>query len=355
MRSLVRAVFTGGLASAWLACAGGCATSRGESVPPPSPVVASASGLTVSDAELADYLQTQPKLARELYDLRRKALEEYVLDRLVDQAAKQAGKSPGSWLQGEVERQVVAPSDLEIQTLFDTRLKPEHPEARIDRDGPRIREYLLDERRTEALHNVLEGLRKSSKLQIELAPPRVKLSDRGPSKGPATAAVTIVEFSDYECPYCQRQEDALQRILAAYPTQVRLVVRDFPLEMHPDARRAARAAVCADQQGRFWEMHDRLFADPHGLDEEGLKHSARALGLDGPRFDACLASKESDRAVAESQHDAEAVGVDSTPALFLNGRPFTGAVAFEDLKAAVDEELAASPALVAAAPKDPAK
>jgi protein-disulfide isomerase len=310
--------------------------------PASSPVVATAATFSVTEAELADYLQKRPKLARAYYDLRHGALEEMVLDRLVTDAAKKAKVPEDTWIQAEIEKRTTKPSALEIKTFFETRLLPENPSADLANEGPRIRSYLMQQRGQEALHKLISELREAAQVKLEIPAPRVPIGGTGPSKGLATAPITVVEFSDYECPYCQRQEDSLKQLLQAYPSQVRLVVRDFPLDMHPDARRAARAAVCADQQGRFWEMHDRMFQDPRGLDDEGLLRSAKELGLDVARFEKCTQAPETEQAVAQSQRDGEEAGVDGTPALFMNGRPLTGAVGFDELKALVDEELAAS-------------
>jgi protein-disulfide isomerase len=333
-----------------LLCLVGCATSgvAGRSVassPPPSPrspLVATSAGFQITEAELEAYLQAHPKLARQLYDVRHAALDELTLDRLVDDQAAKAGVPSEAWIRAEVERRVVAPSEQELKTFFETRVAAEHPEARAQDLMPRIKEHLLNERRQEALRLVLDDLKAKARLELLLPPPRVKIAASGPSRGPRDAPVTIVEFSDYQCPYCQRQEEALKQIVARYPAQVRLVVMDFPLDMHADARRSAKAAACADQQGRFWEMHDRLFANQGALDEDELKTDASQLGLDGPRFAACLHSPEAEQRVAQSQREGEEAGVDGTPALFLNGRPFSsGAVSFGELQATVEEELKA--------------
>jgi len=319
-----------------------CATTRSTapSAPAKSRLVATSNGFQVTEADLEAYIAAHPKMARQLYDVRHEALDELTLDRLVDAQAAKAGVSAEVWIRSEVDKRTPPPSDREVKAFFDTRVAAEHPEARAEDLLPRIREHLLNERRQEALRAVLDDLKNKAQLTLLLPPPRVKIAADGPSRGAMDAPVTIVEFSDYQCPYCERQEAALKEIVAKYPKQVRLVVMDFPLDMHPDARRAAKAGACAAQQGRFWEMHDRMFADQSALDEEGLKADAKKLGLDGPRFAACLSSAEAEERVARSQREGEAAGVDGTPTLFLNGRAFSsGAVSFGELQATVEEEL----------------
>jgi protein-disulfide isomerase len=328
-----------------------CVAPKATPTPEPvSPIAATAKTFTVTEADLAAYIQKRPKLAREYYDLRRGALEEMVLDRLMDEAAKKLGVSGDTWLANEIEKRITPPSESELKAFFTSRVEPREPGADFAAEKPRIKEYLLEERRHEALRKVVADLREGADVKLKLPPARVAVAASGPSKGPATAPLTLVEFSDYQCPYCQREEQAIKDLLKAYPTQVRLVVRDFPLEMHAYARPAARAAICADQQGHFWEMHDRLFADPTALDDDGIARSAKELGLDAAKFGKCMNARETERKVVESQQAGEEAGVDGTPALFLNGRPFAGAVSFSDLKTVVEEELSAVAAASAAQP-----
>ncbi|MEO8601569.1 MAG: thioredoxin domain-containing protein [bacterium] len=141
------------------------------------------------------------------------------------------------------------------------------------------------------------------------------------TKGPADAPITIVEFSDYQCPYCARSEPLIGQVLAAYPAQTRFVYKQFPLvSIHPQAMPAALAAVAAGRQGKFWEMHDLLFANQRALSPEQIREYARKAGLDLTKFDADLASDEVKAAVQEDMALAQRVGVRGTPSLFVNGR-----------------------------------
>jgi len=142
-----------------------------------------------------------------------------------------------------------------------------------------------------------------------------------PSKGSAEAPITIVEFSDYQCPFCARSEPLIGQALAAYPTQARFVYKHFPLvSIHPQAMPAALAAVAAGRQGKFWEMHEMLFANQRALAPEQIKEYARKLGLDLPKFEADLASDEVKAAVQEDMALAQRAGVRGTPTIFVNGR-----------------------------------
>ena len=164
-----------------------------------------------------------------------------------------------------------------------------------------------------------------------------------PSRGPESAPVTVVEFTDFECPYCLRAQPSIERLRAEYPDSVRVVFKHFPLSFHKRAINAHRAALAAGEQGKFWEMHDRIFENPRALDAETMREHARALGLDEARFEQSFASdrlaEQIDRDVAEGR----AAGVRGTPAFFINGRLLSGAQPFDRFKEMVDEELADRP------------
>jgi protein-disulfide isomerase len=163
-----------------------------------------------------------------------------------------------------------------------------------------------------------------------------------PSIGPADAPITIIEFSDYQCPYCQKWEATVyQRLLDEYPTQVRLVYRDFPLNsIHPEAAPAANAANCAGEQDSYWAYHDKLFSYELDLGKDAYLQYARELELDMASFTTCL---ETNRYAAEVTADldyAVSLGVQSTPTFFINGLYMVGAQPYETFKKLIDQELA---------------
>ena len=162
-----------------------------------------------------------------------------------------------------------------------------------------------------------------------------------PSVGPASARVTVVEFADFQCPFCRRMSDTLRQVRQRYGDRVRIVWKDFPLtKIHQQAMPAAQAARCAAEQGRFWDYHDRLFAAP-ALDAATLRQHAVALALDLPRFNACVDSSKYAETVQRSRNEALALGLTSTPTLFVNGRMIKGAKSYDLLAGLIDEELAA--------------
>jgi protein-disulfide isomerase len=160
-----------------------------------------------------------------------------------------------------------------------------------------------------------------------------------PFRGPADAAVTLVEFSDFQCPYCLLAVAKLNAVLEAYPGKIKLVFKQFPLDMHSQAALAAAAAIAAHRQGKFWPMHDALFAHRTGLSRPTILALASAVGLDVRRFEADLDSVETKATVARDVEDGDRAGVEGTPSVFIDGRKYNGDLGLPAIRTAIDEEL----------------
>ncbi len=161
-----------------------------------------------------------------------------------------------------------------------------------------------------------------------------------PFKGPAAARITVVEFSDFQCPFCKRVGPTLEQIEKAYGDKVRIAFKHLPLPMHPMAESAARASEAAHRQGKFWEMHDKLFADQQALSEQAYEKHAKEIGLDVERFKKDFTSPEVKARVEADAREANQLGVGGTPGFFVNGRFLSGAQPFEAFKTLIDQELA---------------
>jgi protein-disulfide isomerase len=173
---------------------------------------------------------------------------------------------------------------------------------------------------------------------------RVDVSpDDDASVGPVDAPVTIIEFSDYQCPYCQKwYAQVYQQMMAAYPGQIHFIYRDFPLPMHAESEPAAEAAECAGEQSAYWQYHDALFSGRYGLGRSAYDQYAAELGLDTAAFSECLDSHRYQAEVEADASDAANAGITSTPSFVINGRVLVGALPFADFKSVIDEELAAN-------------
>jgi protein-disulfide isomerase len=185
----------------------------------------------------------------------------------------------------------------------------------------------------------IESLRAQAKIVISLPPPRAEVSlDKTPVLGASNAPVVVVEYADYECPYCQQVAPTLQKLETEYKGKVAFAFKDTPLPMHPHAQKAAEAAHCAGVQGKYWEYHDLLF-DSKKLEVADLKEDAHKLNLDSAAFDKCLDSGQEAQAVGAQYSESQRLGINGTPAFFINGRFLSGAASYDQLHAAIQQEL----------------
>jgi protein-disulfide isomerase len=172
-----------------------------------------------------------------------------------------------------------------------------------------------------------------------LSPPVLIPTEGAPVTGPANARITLVEFSDFQCPYCAKAVGRIEAVLKAYPTQVRLIFKQFPLSNHPQASISAAAAVAAHQQGKFWEMHNALFANREKLSRKTILELAANLKLDMKRFTTDLDSPQVNEVVTRDAADGDKADVDSTPTVFINGQKYNGSLEFDAIKPVIDAEL----------------
>ena len=334
------------LASGLLALCAACA----QKAPAPAPSAAAATGDSTVVAQIGTEKVTLGELDRsaaaELYEARQKALENLVLERAIAPLAKQAGLSPEELVRKQVEAKVPEVSATEAQAFFDAnkeRMGPQFAGKTFADVKNEVVQGLTGQKRQAAVGEVLEELKQKAGVKTMLAPPKIEVAATGPAKGPADAKVTIVEFSDFQCPFCTRGRTTMDEVVKAYGNKVRLVFRDFPLSFHEHAAKAAEAGQCADEQGKFWAMHDWMFDHQDQLAADGLKKGAKEIGLDQAKFDLCLTSGRQAEKVAASLRDGQKAGVRGTPAFFVNGVFLSGALPFEKFKAEIDRALAATP------------
>jgi protein-disulfide isomerase len=279
-------------------------------------------------------------------DHQRRAVLEGGLGSLIDQKLLEAeAASRGITVEAlekvEIDDKAGQISDADAEAFYKAnkaRLPPNRSEKQL---LPQIKTYLANQKKEQLRDDLLSALRTKYHSKVLLEPERMQVSDAGaPAKGPKDAPVTIIEFSDYQCPFCARVEPALKEAFKTFGDKIRLVYRQFPLGFHANAEKAAEASLCANDQGKFWEMHDAMFADQHALGVDKLKATAARLGLNADQFDKCLDSGKYKAQVQKDVADGTAVGVQGTPTLFINGRVISGAVPFSEIKRVIDDELA---------------
>jgi predicted DsbA family dithiol-disulfide isomerase len=241
----------------------------------------------------------------------------------------------------EVEAKAPPPTDEEVEAYYLGQ------KDRINRPLEAVRGQLRQGLWQVKLQQIREQfhrrLREKAKVSILLRPPKVEVAiDTSRVRGDPRAPVTIVEFSDFQCPFCQRIQPTLLEILARYPGKVRLAYRDYPLsQIHPRAQKAAEAARCAGEQGKFWEYHDMLYADVSKLADADLAAHARGLEIDEAKFGACLESGRHSAGVDQDQKDGVNAGVNGTPAFLVNGVMLEGAQPITAFESIIESELAA--------------
>lgn len=286
----------------------------------------------------------QAQAVQRIYDGRKDALDAIIADMLIEQAAKAkgGGVNPTQFTEAEIARRVKPVTEEEVVVFFQENTAQMQGRG-LAAMAPAIRRFLEDQRRTTAYQAFVGELRKAGPaVNLLLDPPRyeVAVAADDAALGPANAPVTIVEFSDFQCPFCQRVMPTLKRVKETYGDRVRIVWKDFPLtSIHPEAFKAAEAGNCAREQGKFWEYHDVLFTNQQALQPEFLKKYAADTGLDATRFSACLDTAKYGDRVQEQMGIGNGLGIQSTPSAFINGRLLTGAVPYETFVAIIDEEL----------------
>jgi protein-disulfide isomerase len=316
----------------------------------PGAAVAKIGSQTITAGELdelvkRDLAQLDQQYQEQKYQLRHQALEAMIRKRVVEDKAKAQNITPEEMVKRDISSKVPEPSDEEIRALYERAKAGGQQLPPIDQVKPDIARYIKNQKAQGLLGEYYEQLKKDAKVEVLLPayePPKVQVAAVGPAKGPQGAPVTIVEFSDFECPYCVRAEATVKQVLDAYGDKVRLVYRDFPLPNHARAPKAAEAAHCAGDQAKYWEMHEKLFASGNEIDVPALKKYAGELKLDQAKFDKCLDSGEKARVVEDHKKAGEEAGVSGTPAFFVNGRMISGAQPLEAFKKVIDEELASA-------------
>jgi protein-disulfide isomerase len=296
----------------------------------------------IDDRWRADEPDKFTEALQKLYDGRRKAIDSLVAEALFAEAAKAKGLSPAAYEEAEVSRRVKAVTDADVASFYKTNIN-EMQGRSLEDMAPLINRFLQEQSRAAARQAVIADLRKANpSIRVLLEAPRstVPLGGTEPVKGEASAPVTIVEYSDFQCPYCLRVMPTLKRLKDAYGDRVRVIWKDFPLtQIHPQAFKAAEAAHCAGDEGKFWEYHDVLFANQAALQVDDLKGYASKIALDKARFSACLDTSKYAERVRDTIAEGNRLGVTSTPTVYINGRALSGAYPYEDFVSIIDEEL----------------
>ncbi len=284
-------------------------------------------------------LQFAAAQARRRYDLLENQLNAMMSEELFRLEAEARGISQEELLEAEIFSKAEPPTEEDVESFYAAnRSRIREPKTQV---LPMIRRFLMETKMDEANLSFLERLKDKYQVDQSFGPFRLDIATEGhPSQGDADAPVTLVEFSDFECPYCLAMFSTLRILQRDYPGKVRVVFRQFPLnDIHPNAQKAAEASLCAADQGKFWELYDSMFEDQGSLEVSDLESKAESLGLNAARFRDCVSDARYAKRVREDKAAGTAAGVMGTPALFVNGRPLSGSIPYEQITKLVDEEL----------------
>jgi predicted DsbA family dithiol-disulfide isomerase len=306
----------------------------------PDAVLANVNGTSITQKQVDDSVAARIyPLQQQLFAIRKAALENLITTRILEHEAAAQGIAID-----ELRRQLtlgqtnITPAQVEEAYLqnasFFASMSPDEARERLRLD-------LETQARMKHYRAGLEALRKKWTIELSLRAPTfvLELDDGGsPVQGSMKPLVTIVEFSDFECPFCIAVQPALKQVMQTYEKDVRLVFKHLPLEGHRNSLPAARAAYCAADQDRFWQFHDALFSSGN-LSPPLFEKIAAELGLGMPKFQACLGAEQSRNAVVKDIETAHNFRVDSTPSFVINGQLVKGALTFHDFQKIIEREL----------------
>ncbi len=304
-------------------------------------VLATVNGASITAGEVEDSLQPLIyQVQEQLYQLRLRELNLRINDTLLNQEAQRRKLTTQALLDEEVTAKTQRVTEAEAQTFYEQNKN--RISGAFETVKPQLIKYLQQQVETRAENAFAAQLRRAALVESALAAPALPLdaltAGDQPAKGRPGAPVTLVEFTDYECPSCAQTQPVLERLLREYDGKLRLVVRDFPLQQHAQATLAAQAAEAARAQGKFWEYHALLFRQQPNLSRAQLSEYAGQLGLDRQQFEAALAAQQFAAPVQRDVQDGVRFGIRATPTLFINGRRVPENT-YEALKAAIESAL----------------
>ncbi len=306
----------------------------------PGEVVATVNDAPITAAELDKESKNRlQRVEQEIYQIKKESLDEMVEAKLIEQAAAKQGKKVEEYLKENIDDKITAPTEDEIKSFYEARKDQMGNKPMKEMEGT-IKTFLTQNRKQGLHQQLISGLKASANVKIKIEPPRVAV-DTGdnPSIGPKGAKIHLVEFTDYQCPFCGRVRPAISQIMDEYKDKVRYTLMDFPLSFHQFAKKAHEAVHCAGDQGKYWEYNKEIWSKQQALQVDKLKEYAKELKLNAKKFDECLDSGKYTKLVEENVEVGANAGAQGTPSFFINGIFLSGARPVGDFKKIIDDEL----------------
>lgn len=308
--------------------------------------VAEVDGVSITNEQLEKVLGANlRKLQEQIYDMKRQALDALITERLLAAEAERRKITPSALLDAEVTSKVTLVTEQEVDAYYGANKAQLQNQGNEEQIRSQVRTGLQNQKIQAQRQAFVDGLKAKAKVAVLLAAPpvqRVEVNIAGaPFWGPSTAPVTIVEFSDFHCPFCKQVEDTntLKQLRTKYGDRVKLVWIDYPIDqLHPQARKVHEAARCAGEQNKFWEYHQAAYTGGPKTGDQ-LTQVAQQVGLDLPKFQTCFSGGKYQAAVQKDIEQAKNLGVTGTPTFFINGRSLVGAQPLEAFVRAIDDEL----------------
>lgn len=313
---------------------------------PSQEIAATVAGQTITSEELNRPIASRiHDLQFQIHQLQRDRLEQLITKVIIEKEAERNGKTPSEFLKDLVAQQTASVDDQEVQNYY-----LENRNRWTDWKGTeqdllaQIRAFLQQQKTQQRIMDYARSLQPKYGVVVHLQEPQpphiqVTVNPDDPALGPENAPVTIVEFSDYECPACRRAHETVRQLRELYQGKVRWVFKDFPMPGHKHARSAAVAAHCAAEQGKFWQYQDLLFSTKEGLSPERFPQFAAELQLDPKRFTQCLEGQAAQQKVDRSIAEGRGFGLNTTPTFIINNRLVSGSPPLERFKEMIDSEL----------------
>jgi len=311
---------------------------------PKAGIVAKINGEEITEEQLIGDAQIElMQIKKQEYDLKMNQLNKMVTDRLLGAEAKKAGlANADEYISKKLLKGEIKISDAEYKKFVKDK---QIPESNInDQVKERIYAYMKEQKREETVNAAVAKLSKGSPVEVYFKKPKSNIQvevGQSPMAGGENAKVSVVVFSDFQCPFCSRAAKTVSDLKKKYGNKVKIAFKHFPLPMHKDAGPASEASMCVHEQGKdkFWKFHDIAFAAQDKLDAESLAKHAKAAGADEKKFKECFDGKKYAEFVKKDLAYGEKLGVRSTPTFFVNGQLLSGALPIEQFSEVIDEEL----------------